>query len=217
MEPGKYDQARFMYVFLYSGANQLLILGYSYTPPPSPEAALIEARDYFEFVYGKTGEELAEAYLNGPRTLSDNRLCYLFVSLPSPSSQLSHDAGATFGGRMTCELALCFAHTINDGTAAHYCTNDLLSLIGGPSAGTDPFISTDELKGLLDEEWNTRWGLKGAIYGPGGFQPIPKPAEERMPFPKSGWRAAAERIAFQNSLQKDIVRPLSFSHHITNL
>lgn len=66
-------------------------------------------------------------------------------------------------------MIVCAKHTINDGTAGHYCMNELLSLIGGPSTGSHPVISSDELSQILEEEWESRWGLKGAKYNPGGF------------------------------------------------
>ncbi len=47
--------------------------------------------------------------------------------------------------------------------------NELLSLIGGPLMGSHPVISSDELSQVLEEEWESRWGLKGAKYNPEGF------------------------------------------------
>jgi len=70
--------------------------------------------------------------------------------------------------------------------------NKLLLLIGGPSAGAHPCISYDELIQVLEQEWECRWGLKGAKYRPEGFSPIPRPAEERMSFPEGKLRAAGD-------------------------
>src|SRR5258708_34741040 len=176
-----------------------------YEPPSSPEAAILDAGPHFEFVHHKTGQELSEAYLNGPRTLSDNRLCYLIVSVPSSSPPNPNPERAS-ASRVTYEMIVCFAHTINDGTAGHYFMNELLALLGGPSTGSHPVISSDELSQVLEEEWESRWGLKGAKYSPEGFMPIPRPAEERMPVPEGRLRAAVETVAFQNSQRKDIVR-----------
>ena len=141
---------------LYSAVHPVAYPSYRYEPSSSPEAALLDARHYFEFVHDKTGEELAEAYLNGPRTLSDSRLSYLFVSGPSLSSQPNLNAETTPGCRVMWELIICFTHNINGGTAAHYCTNELLSLIGGPSPGAHPCISYDELSQVLEQEWECR-------------------------------------------------------------
>ncbi|KAF8327292.1 uncharacterized protein EI90DRAFT_3127342 [Cantharellus anzutake] len=206
MDPGCYDQARFEYI-----------------PPSNPNAALSEARASLEISFDKTGKELADEFVNGPRILSDQRLCCLIVSLPPYAYALRsvHGFESSHKNRITCEMLIGFAHFTVDGTAAHQFTNELLSLLGGPSASNHSRPrSEEELRRLLEDEWNMRWGQRGARSRPDGFKPIPKPAEERMHTPANRFRLAAEKIAFQNFQNKELgghlfprIKPTSRRRH----
>ena len=108
--------------------------------------------------------DLIEAYLNGPRTLSNERLSYLVVSrtpakLPTPPStprtsevlpvwapeRLTDDKAVDY------ELFICAAHSIGDGMALHQFANDFFGLVGGPS-------SQEAMEQLVADEWKHRWG-----------------------------------------------------------
>ena len=109
--------------------------------------------------------DLIEWYLNGPRTLSNDKLSYLVVSrtpakLPTPPStprtsevspvwtpkHLTGDDNVT-----DYELLICAAHFIGDGMALHQFANDLFGLLGSAS-------SLKAMEQLVADEWNQRWG-----------------------------------------------------------
>jgi hypothetical protein len=102
--------------------------------------------------------ELLESYLNGPRTLSDERLSYLFISQskaqepPSPPLTPDPNTGAQLGDPRLSqfEYFLCAAHFLGDGMALHQFSNDFFCLLGGA-------LSTSELESLLAEEHQKRW------------------------------------------------------------
>jgi hypothetical protein len=114
----------------------------------------------------KTPVDLLEWYLNGPRTLSNERLSYLVVSrTPPPDDQLptppstplnSGDppAGLTddlTGDRVVdFEIFICAAHFIGDGMALHQFANDFFGLLGNAS-------SVEEMEQLVADEWRQRW------------------------------------------------------------
>ncbi|KAF8327291.1 uncharacterized protein EI90DRAFT_1840322 [Cantharellus anzutake] len=189
MDPGCYDQTRFEYI-----------------PPSSPNAALSEALASLEISFDKTGKEVVDEFINGPRILSDQKLGCLIVSLPPNAYALQsiHGFEKSHKTRITCEMLIGLAHFTADATAVHQFTNELLSLLGGPSTSNHSPRSEDELRGILEDEWNIRWGVRGARFGPEGFTPMPEPAEERMHTPTNRLRLAAEKIAFQNFQNKEI-------------
>ena len=115
--------------------------------------------------------ELIDAYLNGPRTLSNTRLSYLVVSqsdansedalltpppTPSPSGEGQptlelNDATGVPSSQF--DLLICAMHFIGDGMALHTFANDLFGLLG--SSKTDA-----ELEEMLRAEWSERWQNK---------------------------------------------------------
>jgi hypothetical protein len=75
--------------------------------------------------------ELIDSYLNGPRTLSDDRLSYLILSQTEASdTELPRH-----------ELLICATHFLGDGMALHQFANDFFSLLG--SAKTDSELETE--------------------------------------------------------------------------
>ncbi len=83
--------------------------------------------------------ELIDSYLNGERTLSNNRLSYLVLS----SRPASGSAEQTF------DLLICATHYVGDGMALHTFANQFLGLLGGP-------LTENELMSRLDQEYNNR-------------------------------------------------------------
>jgi len=106
--------------------------------------------------------DLLESYLNGPRTLSNQRLSYLIVSetpkvdghLPTPPGSMDPSARLPeqdVNGVFEYELLICAAHFIGDGMALHQFANDFFGLLGGTS-------SQEELDQLVSNEWKQHWG-----------------------------------------------------------
>jgi len=112
---------------------------------------------------------LIDSYLNGPRTLSNERLSYLVVShtptldaqLPTPpltpTPRITTEVSAEQSAHLTCndrvfdhELLICAAHFIGDGMALHQFANDFFGLLGGSSQ--------EDLDQLVVDEWKRRWG-----------------------------------------------------------
>ena len=88
--------------------------------------------------------ELLDAYLNGPRTLSQDRLSYLIISRESkpdssPDIPANHD------------ILICATHFLGDGMALHQFANDFFGLLGRPS-------TNHELISILSSEWQLRCG-----------------------------------------------------------
>ncbi|THH04131.1 hypothetical protein EW146_g10256, partial [Bondarzewia mesenterica] len=160
-----------------------------FTPPNSPEVALQEADAQLQYRV-QSKDELIDSYLNGPRTLSNDRLSYLIISRPSSS----HDASlltppqtpvlakATLSGAQgeqtyDYEWLMCAAHFIGDGMALHTFANDFFGLLGSTR-------SQEELERLVVEEWQQRWGKPV----PDGIPALPVSPEERLPEEKSNFR-----------------------------
>jgi hypothetical protein len=110
---------------------------------------------------------LIDSYLNGPRTLNNERLSYLVVShtptldiqLPTPplTPRISPDVSADQAAHLTSddrvfnhELLICAGHFIGDGMALHQFANDFFGLLGSA-------FSQEELDQLVADEWKQRW------------------------------------------------------------
>jgi hypothetical protein len=150
--------------------------------PTSPEDALAEAESQLDYRRqdkdGMCGDrylgvsslrfiaDLIDSYLNGPRTLSNERLTYLVIShtptldaqLPTPPSTPSPDESADLAAHPTHddrvfnhELLLCATHFVCDGMALHQFSNDFFGLLGSDR-------SQEELDQLVVDGWKQRWG-----------------------------------------------------------
>jgi len=100
-------------------------------PPPSPTIP----------------SELLDAYLNGPRTLSNDCLSYLIISRKSKptTSNSSADIPANY------DILICATHFLGDGMALHQFANDFFALLGSPAMNHE-FMST------LSSEWQLLCG-----------------------------------------------------------
>ena len=85
------------------------------------------------------GAELIDTYLNGPRTLSNERLSYLVVS----SEDKSQDAERNY------DFLICATHFLGDGMALHSFANDFFGLLGGT-------LDDKSLEEKLSTEWSER-------------------------------------------------------------
>lgn len=95
---------------------------FQYSPPDSVESALSDAESALEY-RSQTSQEVLDSYLNGPRTLSDQRLSYLVVSSTSPLAASSEE-------EVSWDLLICTTHFLGDGMALHQFAHEFLTLLG---------------------------------------------------------------------------------------
>ena len=74
--------------------------------------------------------------MNGPRTLCDEKLSYLIISLPEDGKETNSEFGEY-------DLLMCAPHFTGDGTSLHQSTHDFLSLLASP-------LSPEQLSQELD-------------------------------------------------------------------
>ena len=150
----------------------------------------------FEIRPGQTKDELIDAYLNGPRTLSNARLSYLLASYPHSDDLCNSDATTEFN------IMICAVHFLGDGMALHQTANDFFLLLGGKSNDShdDHVRTVDELYAILDDEWKLRWAS-----APEDEQPIPANTELRLPLPKGKFQDAAVKVDFRKNQDRLIV------------
>ncbi|KAJ6623687.1 hypothetical protein B0H10DRAFT_1909040 [Mycena sp. CBHHK59/15] len=168
MKPGCYDEAQFIY-----------------TPPSSPTCALEEAEANITIYDGKTGAELFEDLLNGPRKLSAERLSRLEIVGIDVSPTLAE-----------YHMSVMTLHSVND--SLHRLSNNVLELVGGSAAPGGPPRTDAELARLLELEWTTRWGQ------PRTDDVIVPPAEARLPLPHNKFQEAAWKIDHENVQRRSI-------------
>ena len=85
------------------------------------------------------GSDLIDTYLNGPRTLSNERLSYLVVS----SDDKSQDEDRNH------DFLICATHFLGDGMALHSFANDFFGLLGST-------LDDKSLEEKLSSEWSER-------------------------------------------------------------
>ena len=85
------------------------------------------------------GSELIDAFLNGPRTLSNGRLSYLVVS----SDDKGQDRERNY------DFLICATHFVSDGTALNSLANDFFGLLGST-------LDDKSLEEKLSNEWSER-------------------------------------------------------------
>ncbi|CCM03131.1 uncharacterized protein FIBRA_05252 [Fibroporia radiculosa] len=173
-----------------------------YDAPSSVDAALASANANLEY-RADTKDELIDSYLNGSRTLSNERLSYLVVSqpadsimptpprTPSPSrtARTNTEVAQSESGEYQYDLLICAMHFLGDGMALHQFANDFFGLLGGEH-------SDEDLTDMLRLEWDVRWGTN--TYRSDGI--IPATLEDSLPVPStSSFRRAAEHVDFQLS------------------
>lgn len=175
-----------------------------YIPPASPQDAILEAERTIEIYNDRSVEDINDAYINGPRLLSTERISVLslaqprhhtcggepphnpvFPALPDDDDDRSQEFGFFLGE----------VHCIIDGISAHMTINEVFTLLGGEETCTD-----QALMNLLVHEWTMRTGAGAAQ------QPIPAPAESRVPCARSKFEAVAQQVDFESLQQKHIVR-----------
>ncbi|GJJ09624.1 hypothetical protein Clacol_003847 [Clathrus columnatus] len=159
---------------------------FQYYPPSSPSEAEADAYSSLEIRQEKA-EVLIDYFLNGPRTLSNNRLSYLILSLNgSPTSE--NEPLQDF------DLLICATHFLGDGMALHMLANDFFTLL----ALSEKPISDSELYRLLIKEWET-WGESSADVSIVERDVLPPTLESRLPKPNSGFQRIAQKLEFYAS------------------
>lgn len=140
--------------------------------PSTLEEALQQAASRFHAV--PTNGSIIDTYLNGPRTLSSDRLaCLVFAHPTAPAFGLatppSSPNARAESEAYDCELMLCATHAIGDGMALHTFMNEFYTLLGSSSSVAD--LREMILAKLYLEE----------------PQPIPQGLESQLPA-ASAWR-----------------------------
>ncbi|KAI0001682.1 hypothetical protein BJV77DRAFT_1063101 [Russula vinacea] len=178
-----------------------------FRPPTSPEDALAGADSQLDYRH-QNKDALIDSYLNGPRTLNNERLSYLVVchtptpdvQLPSPplTPRISADVSADQAAHITSddrvfnhELLICATHFIGDGMALHQFANDFFGLLNSA-------FSQQELDQLVADEWKQRWGQTRPDTA------IPASVEENWGTEQNRFRRAGGIIDFQNNLDRQI-------------
>jgi len=80
--------------------------------------------------------------LNGPRTLSNERLSYLIVSNSEPQV-------VSLGADQNADFLICATHFLGDGMALHQFANDFFTLLGSA-------LDQAGLASVLAAEWLAR-------------------------------------------------------------
>ncbi|KAJ6519969.1 hypothetical protein C8R45DRAFT_42657 [Mycena sanguinolenta] len=177
-----YDDIRFVYV--------------------APESAFdaLESADASLDYRSQSKDDMIDSYLNGPRTLSNERLSYLIIS-QQPADECSETSDADL---QTFDLLLCATHFLGDGMALHNSANDFFTLLAGDKSDQD-------LKTMLNDEWYSRWGGKKDHN-----VRLPSSLEARLPRMKDGkLQRTARRLDFENS-QAKLIGGHSFSRRSGN-
>ncbi|PBK76813.1 hypothetical protein ARMSODRAFT_1012034 [Armillaria solidipes] len=170
-----------------------------YIAPASVEEALNDADRNLETRSAAVKDELIDSYLNGPRTLSADRLSFLIISsvdegpsLPSPPSTPIPSTTAPHGTNASVnhDILICATHFLGDGMALHQFANDFFSLLGSSK-------DENELEGVLRTEWETRCNKADDEHT------LPSSLEDRLPAAPTGrFYNAACRVDFQRCQDK---------------
>ncbi|PPQ78049.1 hypothetical protein CVT25_015594 [Psilocybe cyanescens] len=152
---------------------------FAYDAPQSPNQAIRDANQALEY-RSQSKDELIDTYLNGPRTLSSERLSFLMVSSNDSSEEVEKNY----------EFLICATHFLGDGMALHQFANDFFSLLGSS-------IGLVDLNQKLLTEWSERCS-NGQVKAP----TLPSSMEDRLSDPSRGFARAASRVDFEKDQQK---------------
>lgn len=193
---------------------------FAYTAPSSVEEALVQAGATLELREDEGKDMLLERYLNGPRTLSNDKLAYLVLSTHSSSKSAPPptpmatpnpaDGAAAFADELSVsepedmrefDLLICAAHFLGDGMALHRFANEFFTLLAGTDEATGSERTTDAIVDLVRQEWEARWSA-GAVPRK---NVLPPPVEEGLPVAKSRFQQAAGKVDFELDQTRQIV------------
>ncbi|KAJ7727829.1 hypothetical protein DFH07DRAFT_782362 [Mycena maculata] len=205
-----YDDIRFVWVFCVATSKCLFIGRWRRHVAPESVLEAISSADASLEYRSQSKDEMIETYLNGPRTLSNERLSYLVVSqqLAKDCPQSIEEASASdlqdfdmllcathfLGNFIRRQNGFWFAHEtyVGDGMALHQFANDFFTLLASGRAGED-------LESMLTEEWFSRWGGNKEDNVSG----LPSSLETRLPPMSDGkFRRTVSRVDFETSQAK---------------
>ncbi|KIK55429.1 hypothetical protein GYMLUDRAFT_175669 [Collybiopsis luxurians FD-317 M1] len=128
--------------------------------------------------------ELISNYLNGPRTLSDERMSYLVISTSSLSTETDDADEGDY------DLLMCAPHFIGDGASLHQCTHEFITLLASAQ-------SSQNLKQKLTQPLN--WVRERA-----NVDLLPPALESRLSVPSSRLAKAAAKVNYLQSMHNEI-------------
>ncbi|KIY47381.1 hypothetical protein FISHEDRAFT_24173, partial [Fistulina hepatica ATCC 64428] len=148
----------------------------------SPQDILRDAHGTLEY-RRDSSQELIDTYLNGPRTLSNERLSYLILSGKNLDCN-----GFRLPNLEIYDLMICAAHFIGDGMALHQFANTFLETLSKKNEA--------ELESMLEKEW--AFQLEKSFT-------LPPSMESRLEEPpKSRLGRAMAAVDFQRSQERFI-------------
>ncbi|THV07842.1 hypothetical protein K435DRAFT_847650 [Dendrothele bispora CBS 962.96] len=151
---------------------------FEFTPPETVEDAISEAKTALVFT-NKSEQELISDYMNGPRTLSNDHLSYLIISIPSGDVESAAQATLQY------DLLMCAPHFVGDGSSLHQCTHELFALLASPLSNAQ--ISEELLNSHAS--WN---------------DVLPPALESRLPVNQRRFAKAAAQVNYAQTLRKEI-------------
>ncbi|KAF8807859.1 hypothetical protein BYT27DRAFT_7189949 [Phlegmacium glaucopus] len=161
-----------------------------YDTPLSPEAAWLEASRNVEY-RSQSKDALIDAYLNGSRTLSNDRLSYLIINSDCTNKNIPTDYSQDLA--KDCDLMICATHFLGDGMALHQFANDFFVLL---------VSCVDE--GALLERLTAEWSEK-CTDAFAKLPTLPSAMEDRLPpAPAGRLRQIASVVDFNVNQRKVI-------------
>ncbi|KAJ3934045.1 MAG: hypothetical protein NXY57DRAFT_996212 [Lentinula lateritia] len=142
-----------------------------------PEDAVKEATESLVF-NTLSKDELISNYLNGSRTLSDERMSYLVISTSSDLEPSTNNDEGKY------DLLMCAPHFIGDGASLHQCTHELMTLLSSPQ-------TTHDLAESL-------------MRPPNWVDLLPPALESRLPVLSSRIGKAAAKVNYLQTLHREI-------------
>ncbi|KIY73467.1 hypothetical protein CYLTODRAFT_216536 [Cylindrobasidium torrendii FP15055 ss-10] len=174
------------------------VIRFEHSFPKSPLDAVSEARANIQYK-PLDKDALIDGYLNGPRTLSNDKLaCLLLSSTSSDTMVQSPPATPVSNSSMNTENAdlrqhdilICTTHFVGDGMALHQTANDFFALLGSSH-------DQQALWAMVEQEWRAQRSKESIL---------PTPLEHRLPLPEkpSKFRDAVARVDYENLQKKQI-------------
>lgn len=139
---------------------------------------------------------MVHSYLNGTRTLSNDRLSVLMLGHPDPSVFESPNAPSP----ADFSVMMCGTHFIGDGHSLHQTSNDLFTMLNSRQSG-DSNAPLSDLHALLQTEWATACGFSptsGPVW-------LPESSDARLPPAASKFQNAAAIVDFQSNEARLVV------------
>ncbi|KAJ3852675.1 hypothetical protein EV368DRAFT_40506 [Lentinula lateritia] len=149
-------------------------------PFSPPEDAVKEATESLVF-NTLSKDELISNYLNGSRTLSDERMSYLVISTSSDLGTFANNDEGKY------DILMCAPHFIGDGASLHQCTHELMTLLSSPQTTHDLAQSL-----IRPPNWVRLVDL------------LPPALESRLPLLSSGIGKAAAKVNYLQTLHREI-------------